>query len=95
MYAVIFKAKVKALDEEYSKTASAMRELAFLKYGCLDFVSVSEGEFEIAISYWSDEEAILKWRQNVEHKLAQAKGRQQWYESYTVEVVKVVRSYQG
>ena len=39
MYAVIFKATVKQLDDEYSQTAKRMRELAIEKYGCLDFVS--------------------------------------------------------
>lgn len=59
MYAVIFKAQIAELNDEYSKTAAKMRELAFSKYGCLDFVAVCEGEQEVAISYWPDEQSVL------------------------------------
>ena len=83
MYAVIFKAKIKQLDDEYFETAQRMRELAMSQYGCLDFTSLSEG----------DEEQIKNWQQDAEHLLAQALGRNRWYESYQVEVVTVIRQY--
>ena len=44
MYAVIFKAKLAQIDDAYFKTAKRMRELALGKYGCLEFVSVMEGD---------------------------------------------------
>lgn len=93
MFAVIFKAKIKNLDEQYSQTAIKMRDLAFEKYGCLDFVAVSEGEQEVAISYWPDEQSILAWKQDPEHLLAQQQGQKDWYGSYTVEVVEIKRQY--
>jgi len=34
-----------------------MSELAFKEYGCLDFISVTEGKQEIAIFYWETEDA--------------------------------------
>jgi quinol monooxygenase YgiN len=55
MYAVIFRAKPGVQDEEYGKTVARMRELAFDKYGCLDFIAVTEGDQEVAISYWENE----------------------------------------
>lgn len=93
MFAVIFRAITGSQDEEYSKTVAQMRELAFSKYGCLDFIAVTEGNQEIAISYWEDEASINQWRDNSEHKLAQKFGRKKWYESYSVEVVEIKRSY--
>lgn len=93
MYAVIFKAKIAKLDAEYSIMAARMRELAFEKYGCLDFVAVCEGEQEVAISYWPDEQSILAWKQDPEHLLAQQHGQKNWYQSYTVQVVEVKREY--
>ena len=58
MYAVIFRATAKQLDEEYNQTAARMRELAKRKYGCVEFVSVQEGDQEIAISYWRSEQEM-------------------------------------
>ncbi len=93
MYAVIFKAEIAAIDEEYSAMAARMRDLAIDKYGCVEFTACTEGNHEIAISYWETEAQIKAWKQNVEHLSAQGKGREKWYRSYTVQVVKVVREY--
>ncbi|WP_346837770.1 antibiotic biosynthesis monooxygenase [Microbulbifer sp. SAOS-129_SWC] len=93
MFAVIFTAVTGDQDPEYGRTVARMRELAFDHYGCLDFIAVTEGKQEIAISYWHREEDIRRWRQDAEHILAQELGRARWYESYKVEVVEVRRRY--
>jgi len=93
MYAVIFRAKMTGLDEEYDRVAKRMRELALGDYGCLEFISVTQGSEEIAISYWENEHQIWKWKRNAEHTLAQELGRSKWYESYKVQVVEVIREY--
>lgn len=93
MYAVIFKAQVGQQDEQYQQSVARMRELAFAKYGCLDFIAVTEGEQELAISYWPDQQSIQKWKQDTEHTLAQQFGRDKWYQSYTVQVVEIKREY--
>jgi heme-degrading monooxygenase HmoA len=91
MYAVIFKATVAELDDEYLRTAQRLKTLAFEKYGCKDFVSVTEGNEEIAISYWETEQQIRDWKNDPEHKLAQRKGRDTWYRSFSVEICEVIR----
>lgn len=93
MYAVIFTAEVNEVDDEYSRTAVRMRELAREKYGCTDFISVTEGKQEISISYWESEEQIRQWKQDSEHLVAQQLGRSTWYSAYKVQVVEVVREY--
>jgi heme-degrading monooxygenase HmoA len=95
MYAVIFRAEVRELDAEYAVMAARMRDLAINEYGCVEFVACTEGNSEIAISYWESEEQIRQWKQNAEHLVAQQKGRAKWYKSYTVEVVEVVRAYRS
>jgi len=95
MYAVIFRAKIKLFDEEYSQTAARLRELARKKYGCLDFVSFTEGDDEIAISYWESLEQIKSWKQDPEHLRAQEQGKHRWYESYQVQVVDIIREYEN
>lgn len=93
MFAVIFRAEVAHFDSEYSEVAAWMRDTAIRDYGCKEFTSCTEGSHEIAISYWDDEGQIKRWKANAEHLVAQGKGRTKWYKSYSVEVVKVVRSY--
>ena len=61
MYAVIFKAKTKELDESYVTMAKRMRALAMSEYACCEFTAVTEGSEEIAISYWNSLEDIKKW----------------------------------
>ncbi len=95
MFAVIFRAKVATLDARYAEMAAKMRQLAMDKYHCQDFVAVTEGDQEIAISYWPSEADILAWKQDSEHRIAQQLGREAWYESYKVEVVEIKRQYQG
>ena len=75
MYAVIFKAEFRKQDQEYTETAKRMRDLARIKYGCLEFVSLCEGEKELSISYWESEDQIRRWKQDAEHVKAQEKGK--------------------
>ena len=93
MFAVIFRAKTGVQDEEYNNTVAKMRQLAFDKYGCVDFIALTEGTDEIAISYWQDEASIAKWKRDSQHALAQEYGRSKWYESYLVQVVEIKREY--
>ena len=92
MYAVIFKATTAQLDDEYFRLAKHLRELAFNKYGCVDFISATEGDQEIAISYWKTEQQIRDWKNDPEHSLAQVKGRDKWYSSVSVEICEIVKS---
>lgn len=93
MYAVIFRATIQKVDAEYSSTAQVLRKAALEEFGCLDFVSVTEGAQEIAVSYWLSLEHIARWKAHLAHQHAQQKGREKWYASYQVGVTEVVRSY--
>ena len=93
MFAVIFRAEINELDEEYSLMAQRMRDLAISKYGCKEFIACTEGNNEIAISYWDSESQIREWKQNREHLAVQELGRSKWYKSYSVQIVEVQREY--
>ncbi|KEQ17111.1 antibiotic biosynthesis monooxygenase family protein [Endozoicomonas numazuensis] len=95
MYAVIFRATLKKLDQEYTQKAQRMRELALNEYGCIEFIANTEGDQELAISYWPDKESIRAWKNNPEHLSAQQKGKTLWYQDYQVEIVEVLHKYQG
>lgn len=93
MFAVIFHADIAQRDDEYFATAKQMRELALNHYGCVDFIATTEGNREMAISYWPSLEHIQRWKQNAEHLRAQQQGKARWYTAYKVEIVEVLRSY--
>jgi len=93
LFVVIFRARVRLLDDEYGRVAERMRTLALGQCGCLGFHAVTEGKDEVALSYWPDEESIRAWRNHPEHVLAQQAGRDRWYESYSVQVAEVTREY--
>ena len=93
MYAVIFKAEINTLDISYTEMALHMRELAISKYGCSEFVSTTEGKYEISVSYWDNQEQIKAWKEDKEHLKAQDLGKNKWYKKYSVQVVKVIREY--
>ncbi len=93
-YAVIFTSKRTGGDEGYERTANRMVELARTSPGFLGVESARDlNGIGITVSYWSDEKAILNWKQDLEHLDAQALGRSLWYEEYSVRIAKVERAY--
>ena len=93
MFVVIFRARVRQFDADYTAMAAQMRELALAQFGCLSFTAATEGDQEIAVSYWPDEASIRAWKQHTEHLAAQQLGRERWYASYEVDIAEVRRSY--
>jgi len=81
---------VAELDDEYRQTAQRLKTLAFEKYGCRDFVSVTEGNEEIAISWRDSEQQIRDWKNDPEHRFAQRKGRDKWYRSWSIDICEVI-----
>ena len=57
------------------------------------FASVSEQGKFVSISFWRDEEAVGKWRTDVEHKGAQVAGRDGIFRDYRLRVATVLRDY--
>ena len=95
MYVVIFRARIRSHDAEYVEVAARMRELALREFGCIEFHAVTEDREEVALSWWPSEESIRAWKDHPEHLLAQAAGRERWYESYSVQVAQVAREYRS
>ena len=92
---VIFKATVAEFDEAYSRMAQELRHLAITQYGCLDFTSFTEGNREIALSYWPSLEHIRVWKNDPLHKLAQQRGKDKWYSDFSVEISKLIDAEQA
>ena len=94
-YAVIFSSQRTPDDDAgYAATAALMEDLARQQPGFLGVESVKNIDgFGITVSYWRDETSIKAWKAHVDHQLAQASGREKWYQKYSVRVAKVERAY--
>ena len=92
--AVIFTSVRTPGDSGYGDTAQRMEELAARQPGYLGIEAARDADgFGITVSYWVDEQSARAWKDVAEHAEAQRRGRDEWYESYTVRVATVTREY--
>ena len=77
-YAVIFSSLRTDGDNDYTEMVKKMVDLAKTQIGFLGVESVRR-ELGITVSYWKDLNSIKNWKNNSEHKIAQAKGKLEWY----------------
>jgi heme-degrading monooxygenase HmoA len=75
--------------------ASEMSQLASQQEGFIaeEHVGDSSSLSSITISYWRDLDSIRRWKQNLRHLEAQRKGKELWYQSFSLKVAKVERAY--
>ncbi|MEH7401945.1 antibiotic biosynthesis monooxygenase [Gottfriedia acidiceleris] len=90
-YAVIFCSKRTVGDNGYSKMSEKMVKLASSQPGFLGVESARDLEMGITVSYWESLNAIKKWKEHAAHKVAQERGKKDWYESFALRVCKVER----
>jgi heme-degrading monooxygenase HmoA len=91
-YALIFTSVRTEGDNGYAEMAERMVELARQQDGILG-VESARNEVGITVSYWRDLESIRKWKTNAEHKIAQQRGRKEWYQWFKVRISMVEREY--
>ena len=95
MIVIVFRSRLKpgAVETGYSDMAQEMFSLA---QGMPGFISIKsftgdDGE-RLSLVYWQDAETLAQWRNNERHRVAQGKGRSQWYEWYSIEVADITRA---
>jgi heme-degrading monooxygenase HmoA len=93
--AVIFAAQRTTVDNVgYREAASAMEALAALQPGYAGMISArGDDGYGITVSYWDDEDSARAWRHHPEHAVIRDRGRDVWYEDYTLDVALISRSY--
>lgn len=57
------------------------------------FESLSERGKILSVSFWRDEAAVEAWRNTVEHRRSQAKGRSTIFSDYRLRIASVIRDY--
>ena len=91
-YAVIFSTTLSDDTEGYYEMAEKMDNLAKEQEGYLG-VESARSDVGITVSYWESLDAILKWKNNIEHAEARNIGRERWYKKYQLRISKVEREY--
>ena len=89
-YAVIFTTVKSDNQTGYAEMNARMYELAQQQKGYLGIES-AKGEIGLSVTYWETLEDIVNWRNNAEHKLAQAEGYATWYQAFATRVCRVER----
>ncbi|ABV35914.1 conserved hypothetical protein [Shewanella sediminis HAW-EB3] len=97
MYAVIFEVTPKEDGiEEYLDIAKKLRVLLKDNPGFISierFQSLTEQNKLLSLSFWETEAAIANWKENIDHQLAQQRGKDSLFKSYRIRVAKVERDY--
>ena len=47
----------------------------------------------LSLSFWRDETAVKAWREQADHRAAQAKGRNELFADYRLRIADVLRDY--
>ncbi len=92
-YAVIFTSDRTTDDQGYDAMAAQMLALATQQEGFLGVESARDSALGITVSYWQTLASVRKWKDNVAHQLAQEKGRDLWYQSFSVKICRIEKEY--
>lgn len=97
MFAVIFEVELfPARRQRYLKLAAELKPLLAGIDGFISierFQNLAEPEKLLSLSWWRDEEAMLAWRQQAEHRAAQLEGHAAIFSDYRLRVASVIRDY--
>ncbi|KMW57310.1 hypothetical protein AIOL_002271 [Candidatus Rhodobacter oscarellae] len=95
-WAVIFTAQQSDDTEGYGAMADVIAARALEQPGCIGMETTRDGAgLGITVSYWDSEAALLAWKADAKHLVAQSMGKDKWYSHYTLRVAKVERQYSG
>lgn len=97
MLAVIFEVTPTVEGKaEYLEIAAELKTFLEGRDGFISierFQSLVDEQKILSLSFWRDEEAVMAWRNLMEHREAQRKGKHQLFKSYRIRVAEVVRDY--
>jgi heme-degrading monooxygenase HmoA len=97
MYAVIFEVEPEpGRLQDYLDIAARLRPYLEKVDGFISierFKSLSQDGKILSLSFWRDEQAIARWREQEQHHVAQRTGRDRIFRDYRIRVAAVVRDY--
>lgn len=97
MVAVIFEVyPTETGKDAYLSLAADLRRFLADRPGFLSierFQSITDPNKLLSLSFWESEEAVAEWRNELDHRHAQQKGRDELFAGYRIRVAHVVRDY--
>jgi heme-degrading monooxygenase HmoA len=97
MIAVIFEVWPKPENhQEYFDLAADLKPILQTIDGFISverFESLTEKGKILSLSFWRDEDAVKAWRNTMEHRRTQAKGRAKIFADYHLRIASVIRDY--
>ena len=96
MVVILFRSKLtEAAGQEYAETNAQLEEYVKTKSGFIAAKSFKAEDGErLTLVWWKDRETLEQWRNDLRHIAEKARGRQNWYEYYKLEVAEVYRESQ-
>jgi heme-degrading monooxygenase HmoA len=97
MIAVIFEVRIRpGRQQDYLDIATSLRAELEAIDGFLSverFVSLTDPNRLVSLSFWRDEDAVHRWRTASRHRNAQRAGREGIFSDYRLRVAAVLRDY--
>ncbi len=95
MVVIVFRSRLAAgHEDEYAATSKRMIELASAMAGFVSFKTFAAADGErVSIVEFESEATAAAWRGHPEHREAQRRGREAFYQSYSIQVCHEVRRY--
>jgi heme-degrading monooxygenase HmoA len=91
---VVFASVRTEVDGGYYDTNEELFAYLNTMSGFLGYESArGENRLGITVAYFESAESIREFREHEPHRDAQKRGRSEWYETYSIHVVQVSRSY--
>lgn len=82
--------------ERYLELASQLKPLLSNAKGFIRserFSNLNAESKLLSLNVWESEEAVEKWRNELNHRMSQLEGREKLFESYRITVASVIREY--
>ena len=83
-------------DTHYFDIAASLREALSDVDGFVSverFQSLTRPGVYLSMSWWRDEESVLRWRTQAAHRAGQAQGRDHVFANYRIRVAQMLRDY--
>ena len=97
MIAVIFEVWINPRHKlDYMEQAGKLKDLLEGIDGFISverFQSLIEPDKILSLSFFRDEKAVETWRNTIEHRKAQALGRNEYFLDYHLRITQVIRDY--
>lgn len=95
MVVVVFRSRLHPdAGAEYEQTAERMEQLARQQPGFVSFKSFAAADGErVAIAEFDSDDAAAAWGAHQEHRTAQKRGREKFYDEYRIQVCDTIREF--